>query len=195
MKSKVIISIITCISLISIYCVRIAHISKKDFYPKTIIYNFGTEVDFEKDFFDSIQDSAPDYSITVLDKELMNREKFISVYNINEEDVPAFFSHIFLVKARFHNNNDVISQKSGIDLSHFMLQESECMTFAYREIIPTINNISTYAFSLMPNTDEELLIPFFINPKYISPERLTKGNPTLVITLYPNKKCILLNNE
>lgn len=194
MKIKVIISIITCI-FFSIYCIRIAHISKNDFYPKTITYNFGTEVDFEKDFFYNIQDSATNYSIIVLDKELMDREKFISIYNIDEKDVPAFFSHIFLVKARFHNNNDVINQQSGVDLSHFILQESECMTFAYKDIIPTINNINTYAFSLMPNNDEELLIPFFINPEYISPERLLKGNPSLVITLYPNKKCILLNNK
>ena len=89
----------------------------------------------------------------------------------------------------------MINQQSGVDLSHFILQESECMTFAYKDIIPTINNINTYAFSLMPNNDEELLIPFFINPEYISPERLLKGNPSLVITLYPNKKCILLNNK
>lgn len=72
-------------------------------------------------------------------------------------------------------------------------RESYYMTYAYRDVIPKINNINSFAFSLAPNSEIELIIPFFINPEYISSRRLKKGHPTLVVSLYPNKKCIYLS--
>ena len=56
-----------------------------------------------------------------------------------------------------------------------------------------LNETNSIAFSLIPNSDAELIIPFFINPEYVSIQRLKNGNPTLIVSLYPNKKAIYLN--
>ena len=48
------------------------------------------------------------------------------------------------------------------------------MTYASRDLISAINENTKYAFSLMPNSDQDILIPFCINPYYISIDRIKK---------------------
>ncbi|MBR5180432.1 MAG: DUF5028 domain-containing protein [Lachnospiraceae bacterium] len=181
--------------LIILYSVRMISINKATNSSKTITYEYGAEVPFENDFYDDITDNPHGYSISVVDNRIMDRESFLSFYNVCEDDIPEMYSFIYLVKTRIRNNNENVSQQYGINLSRFALQDEEFMTYSYRSLIPEINGLNTFSFSLMPNTEVELLIPFCINTEYTTRKHLENGNAVLVITLYPNKKCLSLNND
>ena len=193
MKNKRIILFLVIIIMISLYCLRVNQLCKKEYIYHIQYYNHGEEVSLDNDFFDIKQDAPNGYSIKVLKTELISREDFMYKYNISEEAIPRFYENVYLVTAKFHNYNEILNENTGVNLTYYVLQDDEYMTYAYREVIPAINNINTFAFSLIPNSDAELIIPFFINPEYVSIQRLKNGNPTLIASLYPNKKAIYLN--
>lgn len=179
--------------MVLLYCLRAYQLSKEDYIYNILYYHLGEEVSLDNDFFDIKQDAPNGYSIKVVKTELISRDDFMYEYNISEEAIPYFYENVYLVTAKFHNYNEILNQNTGVNLTYYVLQDDEYMTYAYREVIPAINNINTFTFSLIPNSDAELIIPFFINPKYVSIQRLKNGNPTLIVSLYPNKKSIYLN--
>lgn len=193
MKVKRIILFFVCFSSITLYCLRVYNVSNKEYIYQIKYYNIGEEVSLDDDFFDIKEDAPNGYSISVINSEMISRNDFIYKYNISENEIPIFYENIYLITAKFHNYNENLNEKSGVNLTYYALQAGEYMTYAYRDVIPKINNINSFAFSLAPNSEIELIIPFFINPEYISSRRLKKGHPTLVVSLYPNKKCIYLS--
>lgn len=183
------------ILLASLYVYRVKTISNKKFYPKEVYYSSKTEVSFENDFFDNIQNNMNGYTVTVLDDELLTTDEFVSKYKLQDNMIFPQNSHVFVVKANFKNKTDELSNKHGINLAQFILQDNAFMTYASKDLISAINENTNYTFSLMPNSDQDILIPFCINPNYISIDRLKKRKANIVITLYPNKKIISLKNK
>ncbi len=83
MKIKLFFSIIA-ILLASLYIYRVKIISNKELYPKEVYYSSGTEVSFENDFFDNIQNNMNGYTVTVLDDELLTKDEFVSKYKLQD---------------------------------------------------------------------------------------------------------------
>lgn len=194
MKAKIIVLMIFII-LTSLYIYRVKTISDIDFYPKVIHYYLNEEVIFENDFYDSIQSNMEGYSVTFLDYELFAKEDFLIRYHLQDNAVFPNTSYVLVVKANFKNKTDNYSNDHGINAAQFILQDNAYMTFASRDLISEINEGTNYAFSLMPNSEKDVLIPFCIDLDYISIKRIKNGEGNIVVTLYPNKKVISLTDS
>lgn len=95
-----------------------------------------------------------------------------------------------MIRAKFKNNNTIVSEKTGININHLILQETSFISYPDKDTFMFLNDLG---FSLSPKKEREFLIPFGINEDYINIDELINGDTKLVVTLYPNKKKINLN--
>ncbi len=190
MKSKFIIHI-SILMLIIIYTIRVIYVSNHSLAPEIITYNIGDEVAIENDYFDNSSEKMNGYSVTVLDAKIMPIEEFENLYNNYNNNMNA--EYMYLLKVRFKNTDNSYGNNAGIDLGQYILQESSYINFIDREAYDLINDFDSIKFSLRLNSEMELIIPYHIDPFYINIKKLRKGNPQLVVSLYPHKKVIRLN--
>ncbi len=174
---------------------RFSHINKEmQIYNSTKkIYNIGDEVPFEKDFFFNAGEIADGYSITVLDTSYFTINEFKEKYNINDDSLLEFSEYVYIIRVKFKNNNTNSSEKTGINISHLILQETSFISYPDMDTFMFLNDFDYFGFSLSSNKEREFIIPFGINEDYININELINGDTKLVVTLYPNKKMINLN--
>ena len=191
MKNKIfIISLLLFLAII--YTIRVIYLNSNTLAPEEVKYKIGDEVAIENDFFDSSTEKMNGYSVTITDTNVLSIDEFKSEYGEFKNEGHA--EYIYLVKATFKNENNKFGEKAGINLGQYILQENSYINFIDREAYGLTNEIDSLMFSLRENSEMEFVIPFTINPMYINIEKLKSGEPTLVVSLYPHKKIIELNN-
>lgn len=190
MKSKTI--SIFLILVIIMYTARVIYINKHCIEPELIKYKIGDEAAIENDYFDNSSEKMNGYTVTVLGTEIIPMDEFKNRYNNYANETNS--EHMYLVNVRFKNINNQYGNNTGIDLGQYILQESSYINFIDREAYSLINDFDSIQFSLRMNSEMEFILPFHIDSFYIDKNRLKKGNPQLVISLYPHKKVIELND-
>lgn len=138
---------------------RFSHINKEmQIYASTEkSYNVGDEVPFEKDFFFNASEIADGYSITVLDTSYLKVNEFKERYNINDDSFFEFFEYVFMIRAKFKNNNTIASEKTGINISHLILQETSFISYPDKDTFMFLNDLDYFGFSLSPKKKENFL--------------------------------------
>lgn len=193
MKFKIIFGIIIMI-LLSGYIFRFIYINKKlKIYDSiTKEYDFKETVLFENDFFYNSSESANGYSITTLDISYLKINDLKKIYKITED--PSFDNckYIYIIKVRFKNDGNNLSENIGINIKHLILQKDSFIAYPNTTAFKLLNNFNYSGFSLSPGKEQEFMIPFVINDDFVNIDDLINGNGKLVISLYPNKKTIQL---
>lgn len=190
MKHKSIIFFVTIIVIF--YVIRVSNLNDNIYFPNENIYNIGEEVELNEDFFNTSTEISDGYTLKVIDSEIYSIDDFIVKYNVKNNNIKRF-DYVYIVKANFKNiSNDKIG-KAGINLSHYILQETSYITLMENDILSIVNNFDQNSFSLYLNSEKEIMIPFAISKKDIDIERLIDGKLRLVVSLYPNKKVIRLD--
>lgn len=188
MKSKTI--GIFLILIIIMYTVRVIYVNKHCIEPELIKYRIGEEVSIEDDYFDNSSEKMNGYTVTVLGTEVIPMDEFKKKYNnyVNE----TFSEYMYLVNVRFKNINNQYGNNAGIDLGQYILQETSYINYIDQEAYELINDFDSIQFSLRMNSEMEFILPFQIDSFFIDKNQLKKGNPQLVISLYPHKKVVEL---
>ncbi|MBR3606097.1 MAG: DUF5028 domain-containing protein [Lachnospiraceae bacterium] len=163
-------------------------------FPKTEIQNFtlGEEVEMEGDIL--MNDTMEGYSIKVESGQILPYEAFLKEYNL--EDV---YSHvpekIYLIEVILRNKEAEFG--TGVNLSELYLQKGAiCASIdlnLYSEINTAINGV--YMIALRPDSEIRLRLPFALYESNFSANTWTKLEQeqlSLVVTLYPTKKVIFI---
>lgn len=178
--------------LVIVYISRVIYVNSNTLVPKVVKCKTGDEVQIGDDFFDNSSEKMNGYSITVTDTNVLSIDQFESKYGEYKNESHA--EYIYLVTAIFKNDNNSFGENAGINLKQYILQENSYINYIDREAYKLTNKNDSFMFSLRENSEMEFIIPFDINSMYINIEELTSGDPTLVVSLYPHKKVIELND-
>lgn len=192
MKHLKLIKVLSAIVLTVVCGARIYYVNSRTIYPVNKVYAKGTKVDIGNDFFDSSQEQMNGYSIEVIGTELYSMSDFYNEYNVAQDDIDEYYDYIYLVKAKFRNNTNEMGEKAGIYLFNYMLTNNSFMTFSDLKMYKYVNDFSELKFSLNKGTDKVITIPYSISEQKIDIKKFKKGDPQLIISLYPTRKAISL---
>lgn len=179
------------ILLISVYIIRLVYINRHTYAPNNLTYKLLDEVKIEEDFFDDSTEDMNGYSVKVINSKILTIDELKENYegiSINNN-----CDYVIIVSAEFRNYGNENGEKSGIDLSHYIFQETSYINYFDENIFKKINDFNSPRFCLVQNTERIFEIPFTISSSQVSINRLKNGTPSLVISLFPNKKSIVLN--
>ncbi len=193
MNSKKISALIISI-LFVVYTIRVITINKNFSSPENEYYYIGDSVPIENNFFDTSDEKMDGYSLTVLDTTLMSMDEFNEKY-VNIEDVhnkPC--NYVYLVRILFKNTSNDMGNEAGIDLMQYILQESAYTTLVETSYFKYLNDFDALKFALRENSEKEIVVPFRIITQNVDINQIKNGCPTLVVSLYPHKKIIKLND-
>lgn len=191
MKNRFTFLVISIIIIIA-YIVRVVHINSDNISPDIITYKLGDEVPIEDDYFNSSDEKMNGYTIKVLDTEIISMEKFQTEHSSFISDLQA--ENIFIVKVLVRNVDNTLESNAGINFGHYLIQEGSYINMLNRDAYPFVNKFNSLSFSLRCDSEMEFILPFNIDSQYIDVEKLKSGEPTLVVSLYPHKKVIELND-
>lgn len=191
MKNRFTFLVISIIIIIA-YIVRVVHINSDNISPDIITYKLGDEVPIEDDYFNSSDEKMNGYTIKVLDTEIISMEKFQTEHSSFISDLQA--ENIFLVKVLVRNVDNTLESNAGINFGHYLIQEGSYINMLNRDAYPFVNKFNSLSFSLRCDSEMEFILPFNIDSQYIDVEKLKSGESTLVVSLYPHKKVIELND-
>ncbi|WP_303834886.1 DUF5028 domain-containing protein [Ruminococcus flavefaciens] len=192
MKYSKLLKAISVIAIITVYVARIYYVNSKPMYPMNEIYAKENEVEIGNDFFDSSKDKMNGYSVEVLDTELLRIDDFYNKYNVPQEERVDYNDYMYLVSVKFRNNTNEMRENAGIKLPNYLLVNNSFMTLSDIDLYKYVNRSSKLMFSLDKGTDADIILPFPISEEKISIRKFKKGNPQLIISLYPTRKAILL---
>ena len=150
------------------------------------------EVDIGNNFCDSAQEKMNGYSIEIIGTELYPMSDFYTKYNVSQEELDDYYDYIYLVKVKFKNNTNDMGEKIGISLFNYVITNNSFMTFSDLKMYKYVNDFSELNFSLKKGTDKVITLPYSISNKKIDINKFKKGNPQLIISLYPTRKAISL---
>lgn len=190
MKRRII-ALILLFGIITAFTMRVIYVNSHSLAPELISYKMNTKIEIEDDFFDNSSENMNGYSITILDTEIIPIDEFQKQYSDYNNDMNA--EYIYLVRVCFENENNNYGNSAGINLGQYILQEGSYINFIDREAYELINGFDSIKFSLRINSEMEMVIPFHVDSRYINVNKLKTGQPTLVVSLYPHKKVIILN--
>ena len=87
-----------------------------------------------------------------------------------------------------------MGNEAGIDLMQYILQESAYTTLVETNYFKYLNDFDALKFALRENSEKEIVVPFRIITQNVDINQIKNGCPTLVVSLYPHKKIIKLND-
>lgn len=187
-KSLIILTII----IAFFYSIKVYSLNSKVTYPVVQRYRKGEVVDIETNFFNSSRENMNGYSVTVIETELVPVVSFCDKYNVIEKDELLQFDYIYMVKVNFQNKSNALGEDAGINIGEYMITNGSYMNFYCNDAYQYVNEFKSSLFSLRQGTNKEFIIPFAIDEQFINSEDFKKGNPKLIISLYPYQKEILL---
>lgn len=176
---------------IMIFGIRVYCVNSQTRYPINKNYAKDEEVEIENNFFDNNREKMNGYSVSVVNTELITIEGFCKKYNVEKQGGLLCSDYVYLVTVNFKNNNSTV-ENAGIDLGQYMIVNKAYMNYCDREAYKYVNDFKSLIFSLREGTNKDFVIPFTINKSHISEEEFKKGNPQLIISLYPARKAISL---
>ena len=176
--------------LVVIYSVRVMSLNKNFDYSKEVHYKLGETVELGNNFFDSNMENTNSYSLTVLDAELMSIKDFNDKYIGETNYSDSSDDYVYLIKIMFRNNSNEKNPNSGIDLMQYIFQESSYTNLVESNYIEYLNDFNVTKFSLRPNSEKEIMIPFKVITHNVDIMQIINGEPQLVVSLYPYKQSI-----
>ncbi len=190
LKSLVILCVMLCVIFVGIE--RYRTVNKITQNPPVETFECGDEVVMGKDIL--INDSMEGYSIKVNSAQVLTYEEFLDKYNIEDEYtyVPEKVYDVEIVLKNINALSGI-----GVNLSEFYIQgKAVCAsldTNLYSSVNPSLNGI--LAIALRENTEITIHLPFALyqdNFRTDTWENLESYEMSLIVTLYPVKKRILL---
>ncbi len=178
--------------LVMIFGIRVYSVNSKTRYPINKYYENHEEVDIGNDFFDNNAENMEGYSINVKETELITIEEFYNRYDVENKEKFINSDYVFLVKVNFKNKDNKYGENAGIDLGQYMITNGAYMNYCDRNAYTYVNEFKSLTFSLKEGTDKDFVIPFTINKTHMPEEKFAKGEPQLIISLYPTRKAISL---
>lgn len=180
---KVLIVVSIMVILILIFGVGFIRINNKYQNPEEEEYAIGKPADF-----DGIE-------ITVLDREWVEIQDFISRYDINEETfLKDSDAKVMMLKVRYKNSDPV---KKSIEIYLDTLETLGWSNGILLEGFQAANpSGSTMSVELEANSQIELLLPFMLYEVQFQKkvwDKIQQEPFRFVISLYPVKKSILVN--
>lgn len=192
MKHKKVTIITVALVLIMLYAWRFHYINFQELYPVEIIYGKNEEAEIGNNFFNSNSEKMNGYSVTVKDKEIMDIKDFLSKYNVEKTEAFENNDYICLVTVDFRNISNKAGENAGINVGEYMITNKGYMNYCDRTAYEYVNDYKSLLFSLREGTSKEFIIPFTISEDFITKEDFIKGDPQLVISLYPMRQSIML---
>lgn len=192
MKHKKVTIITVALVLIMLYAWRFHYINSQVLYPVEIIYGKNEEAEIGNNFFNSNSEKMNGYSVTVKDKELMDIKDFLSKYNVEKTEAFENNDYICLVTVDFRNISNKAGENAGINVGEYMITNKGYMNYCDHTAYEYVNDYKSLLFSLREGTSKEFIIPFTISEDAITKEEFIKGDPQLVISLYPVQQSIML---
>lgn len=192
MKHKKVTIITVALVLIMLYAWRFHYINSQVLYPVEIIYGKNEEAEIGNNFFNSNSEKMNGYSVTVKDKEIMDIKDFLSKYNVEKTEAFENNDYICLVTVDFRNFSNKAGENAGINVGEYMITNKGYMNYCDRTAYEYVNDYKSLLFSLREGTSKEFIIPFTISEDAITKEEFIKGDPQLVISLYPVQQSIML---
>lgn len=157
-------------------------------------YKIGESVPIENDFFDMKDEMLNGYSLKVVNTTLMSMDEFFLQYGEFENEYNKDENYVLLLKVIFANSDNNLGTSVGIDLGKYILQENDYINLVEQNFFKYINDFTSIKFALKEYSEKEFIVPFIINSNSVDIERIKNGCPTLVVSLFPNKKIIELSN-
>lgn len=186
-------TLIISIIVVTTYSLRICYVNSIADKSTTLNYELLEEVYIENDFFNTSEEQMNGYSITVLNSELITKEEFCKRFDYTNEKAQNLLEYMLVLKVRFKNISNNSGENAGIDLYQYILQETTYINFIDEDAFKIINKFESLLFALRCDSEREFYIPFNINTDMVDIKQLEEGNPSLIISLYPNKKIINLS--
>lgn len=185
--------------ILSVCAIRISYINieTRKYSAVDKEYQIGEEIPYESDYFFNKIECSNGYSIMVLDSSCMCVRDFREKMNIKDDSLFMSSDYVYLVRVKFKNNNSInndYGEKTGINIRKMMLQNDAFISYPDSAAFMALNDFDYYAFSLSPGKEREFTIPFGINDDFIRIKKLIKNKTRLVISLYPNKKTVILQS-
>ena len=191
---KKIIIIIT-ISLILACGTRFYFVNKNVEKPNIQVYEKGITVPVGKDFFENTNEDMDGYTFKILDTSFMKAEDYFEIYHAEENlnQMSEYYDYFYVVKVSIGNTGETSSDQKGIALINCCLKGTTYI-LSFNDIAYQVANPSMpdSAFSLKPNTEKEIIIPFTVIPELTSYKSLQKDPPKLQISLFPTQKLLEL---
>ncbi|MFP3154665.1 DUF5028 domain-containing protein [Lachnospiraceae bacterium ZAX-1] len=195
MKKRIVVfAVILC--LLSGFAVRFYYVNRHVELPIVQEFLQGEIVPFGNDFSDAAGDSAPGYTLQVLDSVLFTISEFLDQYDSEHEMVAdGFTQYFYLVKISVGNIDNTQGEESGVSLPLIPLVGTNYFMMIDYPAFKVLNpNMPGLDFSLQPGTTKEFLLPYAINSDvHTSYRRLQKDILKLQLTEYPHRKRIALN--
>jgi len=189
------IMIIITISLILACGTRFYFVNKNVEKPNIQVYEKGMTVPVGKDFFENSNEDMDGYTFKILDTSFMKAEDYFKNYHADEKlnQMSEFYGYFYVVKVLIGNSGETSSDQKGIALVNCCLKGTTYI-LSFNEIAYQVANpnMPNSAFSLNPNTEKEIIIPFTVIPAYNSYKSLQKDPPKLQISLFPTQKLLEL---
>lgn len=189
------ICIIICIVL---FTARYIQVNSPQVYKvKNSYYKQGDVVDVGKNIL--VNGNMDGYQITVVESKIWKWEKYLEYYKISFNDSEQIHhpERVYDVIIKIKNNNTSLTEDQGIHLMQFYIQSNSFLASVNQELLFANNPFLEKAIdiALKPETEKEIHLPFSL---YKENFRKNIWNDLenypfyFVATLYPEKKCIIL---
>lgn len=188
--------------------VRIWDVNQSIELPKVERYAIGETVELEDSYWMTESEKCEGYSIQVNSASLLTYEEFLKKYHYEEDEkellIPRtsqlFPDMVYDVEITVKNTNTQ-DKECGIDVGRYGVYASDfslqIASPLYVIANPALKN-GMQAFRLQPNTEMKFHLPYGIPLKskyaYLNEDIIQKRDLSLVISLYPVQKQILLNS-
>lgn len=167
----------------------------KDKKAEIIVYEMGEVVPLENDvIYDTYMTG---YSVTVLDAQILTTEKFCDKYDANPAEIGKSYytPKVYDVEVKIENTDN---EDTGINLWDWKIQNNAALAGTndiYYRIANKDKGYTATAIAVKPGTAVTMHVIFSIpelNFTKYAYEHIEDENMKLVVTLYPTKKMIKL---
>ena len=196
---------------------RIWYINKDVSVPEVVTYQMNEEVEIGDDFVIKKSDvDMSGYSVTVDGAEILSYKEFLEKYEYDEERdgqlydksdelFPEMIYNLHIVVKNTNDEEEMFNPSGvvkGLNFAYFRLCGNdftlESSDILYKVANKDIEN-ATRDFRLKANSEKEFYVPFYFQPSDkiygISENTIKNSNVYLVVSLYPQKKQILLSEN
>lgn len=170
--------------------------------PPVKEYEIGEWVSMENDiFFDG--GSMVGYEVRVQEVELLSVEQYLEKYSIEysqkEKEELYLPEKVYDIHVKVRNTNKNLSDESGMNFWPLVLQGREMYCDINDELYGKANPAAkgNISFALKPNTEMEFWLPFNLREEWFTKKvwkNIEQYPLSFVLTKYPNKKIVRLDN-
>lgn len=189
---KKIIPIVLALIIFSVWTILVIRANNKWQVPETVYYESGETVEYESDIYNNIAESRDGYYAVLRNARIVDMDKFINEYNIDENifvDRDFIPKKVYCLEVEFFNTDNIFG---GIDLINMRLSCKNCVLEISNELWDALypNLAGQSGFKLRENSNKTMLLPYvFVSSNYET-EKYDDMDWSLNLSQYPTKKII-----